>query len=81
MIEAPVDNAELPNVQNANLNNDNEQRIQSEPSPSVNLDHETVPPFSHSGEGDEDSRLPTIALLRTFILSFFSSLIPETPAV
>lgn len=34
-----------------------------------------------SGEQDENNRLPTVTLLRTFILSFFSSLIPETPAV
>lgn len=32
-------------------------------------------------EQDENHRLPAITLLRTFILSFFSSLIPETPAV
>lgn len=79
MIE--VDNAELANVQNANPVNDNEQRIQNDPSPSVNVDNETAASFSPSGEQDENSRLPTIALLRTFILSFFSSLIPETPAV
>lgn len=34
-----------------------------------------------SVDQDDNNRLPTIALLRTFVLSFFASLIPETPAV
>lgn len=32
-------------------------------------------------EHEDNNRLPSIALLRTFVLSFFASLIPETPAV
>lgn len=30
---------------------------------------------------DQNNRTPVIALIRTFILSFFASLIPETPAL
>lgn len=30
---------------------------------------------------EENNRLPTVTLLRTFVLSFFASLIPETPAL
>lgn len=30
---------------------------------------------------DQNNRMPVIALIRTFILSFFASLIPETPAL
>lgn len=36
---------------------------------------------STSSVQDDNNRLPMITLLRTFILSFFASLIPETPAV
>lgn len=34
-----------------------------------------------TAEIEDNNRLPTVALLRTFVLSFFASLIPETPAV
>lgn len=41
----------------------------------------SVTSSAESVDQDDNNRLPTIALLRTFVLSFFASLIPETPAV
>lgn len=54
-----------------------------------NLDENDANPLTSSStatttqtaEIEDTTRLPTIALLRTFVLSFFASLIPETPAV
>lgn len=34
-----------------------------------------------TAQHEDNNRFPTIELLRTFVLSFFASLIPETPAV
>lgn len=41
----------------------------------------TTQSSSSSAEQEDNNRLPTVTLLRTFVLSFFASLIPETPAV
>lgn len=71
-----MENAEPQNVNDAN--NENEQ---SNSSPLVVAADNENPTVLTSGEQDENNRLPAITLLRTFILSFFSSLIPETPAV
>lgn len=67
--------------QNANDGSENEQRADIPASvPNTNAEDSTLL-SSGADEQDENQRLPVIALLRTFILSFFSSLIPETPAV
>lgn len=87
VIDAPAENTEQPNA-NANTtesNAENNQRNDTESTPLINSDADssTTPstaPSTPSAEQDEN-RLPTVTLLRTFILSFFSSLIPETPAV
>lgn len=78
VIDAPADNNDQ---QNAN-DTDNNQRNETESTPLINQETErSTAPSSPSGEQDENNRLPTLTLVRTFILSFFSSLIPETPAV
>lgn len=80
MIDAPVENAEQQNVNDAN--GENNQRNEGDPSPSINSDGENSSGTSvTSVDQDDNNRLPNITLFRTFILSFFSSLIPETPAV
>lgn len=80
VIDAPVDNNEQQNV----IDGENNQRNETESTPLINQETEsstTSAPSSSSAEQDENNRLPTLTLVRTFILSFFSSLIPETPAV
>lgn len=66
-------NESAENAENANQNVDvttaNEMEIGAEPVSTT------------TAEQEENNRLPTITLLRTFVLSFFASLIPETPAV
>lgn len=79
VIDAPVDNNEQPNTNDGENNN---QRNETEATPLINQETESsTTPSSSSAEQDENNRLPTLTLVRTFILSFFSSLIPETPAV
>lgn len=84
VIDAPAENVEQPNanVNATESNSENNQRNDAESTPLTNPDAEssTTTPSTPSAEQDEN-RLPTVTLLRTFILSFFSSLIPETPAV
>lgn len=65
---------------NANDVGENEERNDA-PSAVPNSDNESTPPLASSSDEQAENRLPAITLLRTFILSFFSSLIPETPAV
>lgn len=73
VIEAPIENIEQ---QNENIA-DTEQRDQRELPSLINSDSETSTTSLVSGvESDENNRLPAITLLRTFILSFFSSLLP-----
>lgn len=74
VVETPTENADAPNV-----NEMNENEIRNEPV--IGQDREATTTISSLVESDESNRLPTITLLRTFISSFFSSLIPETPAV
>lgn len=38
-------------------------------------------PTDIDGADNDSNRTPTIVLVRTFIMSFFASLIPETPAL
>lgn len=45
------------------------------------VESESVSLSTTTAELEDNNRLPTVALLRTFVLSFFASLIPETPAV
>lgn len=76
-----ADEISIENVQehanDAANDGENEQRTET---PSVpNTDATLL--SSGVEEQDENHRLPAITLLRTYILSFFSSLIPETPAV
>lgn len=42
---------------------------------------ETIPSTTSTADLEDNNRLPNITLLRTFVLSFFASLIPETPAI
>lgn len=71
------DDISAENVQEPNANGETEERNDSYV---PNSESESSEPLT-SGIEQEENRLPTITLLRTFILSFFSSLIPETPAV
>lgn len=87
VIDVPVDNNEQqppqpqPQQGEHNAENNNNNQPNGEATNSLPASNETSQGTSSAGEQDEDNRLPTVALLRTFILSFFSSLIPETPAV
>lgn len=65
---------------NANDLGENEER-NGIPSSVPNSDTESSSPLASGSDEQAENRLPAITLLRTFILSFFSSLIPETPAV
>lgn len=80
VIDGPAENNEQ---QNANESNgENNPRNDGESTPLVQPDTETISaPSSSSSSTEQDENVATITLLRTFILSFFSSLIPETPAV
>lgn len=78
VIDGPAENNEQ---QNANESNgENNPRNDGESTPLVQPDTETISaPSSSSSSTEQDEN--RVTLLRTFILSFFSSLIPETPAV
>lgn len=78
VVEIPTENTEQPNATEANGEN---QRNEGESTPLINSDTDSPASTSTSSDEQDENRLPTITLLRTFILSFFSSLIPETPAV
>ncbi|XP_031628459.1 homocysteine-responsive endoplasmic reticulum-resident ubiquitin-like domain member 2 protein [Contarinia nasturtii] len=75
---APAENAE---PQNGNDGETNQREGESTPLINQETETTTTTPSTPSAEQDENNRLPTLTLLRTFISSFFSSLIPETPAV
>lgn len=53
----------------------NEDNAINEAEPLINA----APPTDNDGANND--RTPTIVLVRTFIMSFFASLIPETPAL
>lgn len=84
VIETPAENIEQPNENDANVENNNqgtnEPVNQNQATPTSTESNTTTTTTSLAGDVEENNRLPTIMLLRTFILSFFSSLIPETPA-
>lgn len=80
MIDGPLENNEQQNLNETD--GQNNPRNEGESTPLIQSDSDNLSTSSApSNEQDENNRLPTITLLRTFILSFFSSLIPETPAV
>lgn len=80
MIDGPLENNEQQNLNETD--GQNNPRNEGESTPLIQSDSDNLSASSApSNEQDENNRLPTITLLRTFILSFFSSLIPETPAV
>lgn len=80
MIDGPLENNEQQNLNETD--GQNNPRNEGESTPLIQSDSDNLSASSaSSNEQDENNRLPTITLLRTFILSFFSSLIPETPAV
>jgi hypothetical protein len=56
----------------------NEENQVNEAEPLVNA---AASPSDNDGAVNEGNRTPTIVLVRTFIMSFFASLIPETPAL
>lgn len=58
----------------------NEENPINEAEPLVNADV-VASPTDNDGAANEANRTPTIVLVRTFIMSFFASLIPETPAL
>lgn len=80
VIDAPVENNEQPPNENENVEV-NRANVNEAPVTASDTAASSSSSSSTSGEQDENNRLPTVTLLRTFILSFFSSLIPETPAV
>lgn len=55
----------------------NEENPNNEAEPLVNA----ASPTDNDGADNVSNRTPTIVLVRTFIMSFFASLIPETPAL
>lgn len=73
--DVPTENAQsegsLTNTEDTTSDVENENLVQGEAISSSTI----------AVELEDNSRLPTVALLRTFVLSFFASLIPETPAV
>lgn len=73
-----ADDISVENVQEPIGENEERNDI---PSSVPNADNESSTPLASSSDEQVENRLPAITLLRTFILSFFSSLIPETPAV
>lgn len=80
VIDAPANNNNEQQQGENNANAENQQNGEAaDPSPASSETFQGTAPSG--GEQDDNNRLPTTALLRTFILSFFSSLIPETPAV
>lgn len=80
MIDGPLENNEQQNLNETD--GQNNPRNEGESTPLIQSDSDNLSAsLAPSNEQDENNRLPTITLLRTFILSFFSSLIPETPAV
>lgn len=58
----------------------NEENPNNEAEPLVNAT-DAASPTDNDGAVNEGNRTPTIVLVRTFIMSFFASLIPETPAL
>lgn len=74
------DDISLENVPEPNAG-ENEQRNEVLSSQQNSETENTSSLASGANEQDEHNRLPAITLFRTFVLSFFSSLIPETPAV
>lgn len=88
-------NTEDETVEEREMNETEETVTQAETSPTIdetdNNANETAPSDSEepsmlsssttTTESEDNNRLPMITLIRTFVLSFFASLIPETPAV
>lgn len=70
---------ETDNTNDSQVNTDNDSRSASVSDPT--LSESTPSSNATTPELEENNRLPTVTLLRTFVLSFFASLIPETPAV
>lgn len=70
---------EIDNSDNAQVNSDSDSR--SAPVTDATTTESTSSSNATTPELEENNRLPTVTLLRTFVLSFFASLIPETPAV
>lgn len=58
----------------------NDENPINEAEPLVNASA-TASPTDNDGAVNDGNRTPTIVLVRTFIMSFFASLIPETPAL
>lgn len=56
----------------------NEENPIDEAEPLVNA---AASPTDNVGADNDSNRTPMIVLVRTFIMSFFASLIPETPAL
>lgn len=56
----------------------NEENPINEAEPLVNA---AASPTDNDGADNDSNRTPMIVLVRTFIMSFFASLIPETPAL
>lgn len=80
VIELPTENNEQQNsTESIGENQRNEGESTPLITPADTVDNSTAP--STTSVEQDENRLPTVTLLRTFILSFFSSLIPETPAV
>lgn len=66
-----------PPQQQQNVAN-NEENPNNEAEPLVNA---AASPTDNVGADNDSNRTPVIVLVRTFIMSFFASLIPETPAL
>lgn len=80
-IPANNENAAAPVAQQQQPANvaENEENPANETEPLVN--QQVASPTDNDGADNDNNRTPVIVLVRTFIMSFFASLIPETPAL
>lgn len=78
---AAGDADEVDNRNDAATNAETPSDANVEPSPAETETTSSSSSLATTPELEENNRLPTVTLLRTFVLSFFASLIPETPAV
>lgn len=70
------------NVQPANEQNNENNAVQPDAAANGVAGEDVDPvPTNDEAAQEQNNRTPIIVLLRTFVLSFFASLIPETPAL
>ena len=79
---APAENVAVAAEENINeIAQPIDEEVDDAAVPLIENPNQPSPGGTPANADDDNNRLPMIALLRTFVLSFFTSLIPETPAV